>query len=60
MGEEAQIAFVLFMLSALLIVAKGEIYIVLVEGEPIISYTGGVDGFAATAVESDEELDVTR
>lgn len=59
MGE-AQIALVVYMVSALLIIAKGEIYIVTVEGEPVVSYTGGVDGFAATAVESDEELDVTR
>lgn len=59
MGE-AQIAFVVYILSSLLIIAKGEIYIVTVEGEPVVSYTGGVDGFAATAVESDEELDVTR
>lgn len=34
---------------------KGEIYIVTVEGEPIISYKGGVDGFEATAVESDDD-----
>ena len=41
---------------------KAEIYIVTVEGEPIVSYTGGVDGFEATAVESDDDhkLDSTR
>lgn len=55
-----QICFVLLMLFAYLITAKAEIYIVTVEGEPVISYRGGIDGFAATAVESDEELDVTR
>ncbi|KAL1814270.1 hypothetical protein DCAR_0626692 [Daucus carota subsp. sativus] len=54
-----QICFVLLMLFAYLITAKAEIYIVTVEGEPVISYRGGIDGFAATAVESDEELDVT-
>ncbi len=31
-----------------------------VEGEPIISYKGGIDGFEATAVESDEKIDTTR
>ncbi|KAA8522706.1 hypothetical protein F0562_009132 [Nyssa sinensis] len=36
-----------------------QIYIVTVEGEPVISYKGGVDGFEATAVESDEKIDVT-
>ncbi|XP_027903216.1 subtilisin-like protease SBT2.6 [Vigna unguiculata] len=34
---------------------KAEIYIVTVEGEPVISYRGGVDGFEATAVESDDD-----
>ena len=45
---------------ALLVSGKAEIYIVTVEGEPIISYAGGVDGFEATAVESDEKIDTTR
>ncbi|KAK6147441.1 hypothetical protein DH2020_018353 [Rehmannia glutinosa] len=41
---------------------RREIYIVTVEGEPVINYRGGVDGFEATAVEpdSDEKIDVTR
>ncbi|GAA0141528.1 protease [Lithospermum erythrorhizon] len=30
------------------------------EGEPVISYKGGVDGFEATAVEFDGKLDATR
>uniref|UniRef100_A0A5B6Z0V7 Putative subtilisin-like protease isoform X2 n=2 Tax=Davidia involucrata TaxID=16924 RepID=A0A5B6Z0V7_DAVIN len=47
------------MLFGLLIIGKAEIYIVTVEGEPVISYKGGVDGFEATAVESDEKIDVT-
>lgn len=37
-----------------------EIYIVTMEGEPIISYKGGDNGFQATAVESDEKIDTTR
>lgn len=41
-------------------IGKAEVYIVRVEGEPIISYKGGVDGFEATAVESDEKIDTTR
>jgi len=51
---------VLIVLSALLVSGDAEVYIVTVEGEPIISYTGGIDGFKATAVESDEEIDTTR
>lgn len=50
----------LLVLFAVLTIGKAEIYIVTVEGEPIISYTGGVDGFEATAVESDEKIDTTR
>ncbi|XP_021815886.1 subtilisin-like protease SBT2.5 [Prunus avium] len=46
-------------LFALLIVGKADVYIVTIEGEPIISYKGGVDGFEATAVESDEKIDTT-
>ncbi|KAL5149471.1 Subtilisin-like protease SBT2.6 [Glycine soja] len=48
---------VLIVLSAFLGCGDAEVYIVTVEGEPIISYTGGIDGFEATAVESDEEID---
>ena len=47
-------------LFTVLIIGKAEIYIVTVEGEPIISYKGGIDGFEATAVESDEKIDTTR
>lgn len=47
------------MLSALLIIVKAEVYIVTIEGEPVISYKGGVNGFEATAVESDEKIDPT-
>lgn len=55
-----QIDFVVLMLFAFPFITKAEIYIVTVEGDPVISYRGGIDGFSATAVESDEELDVTR
>jgi hypothetical protein len=50
----------LIILSAFLVFVKAEIYIVTVEGEPIISYSGGIDEFEATAVESDEKIDTTR
>lgn len=39
---------------------KAEIYIVTVEGDPIISYRGDIEGFEATAVESDEKIDTSR
>ncbi|KAF5725950.1 Subtilisin-like serine protease 3 isoform 1 [Tripterygium wilfordii] len=38
---------------------KAEIYLVTVEGDPVISYRGGVPGFEATAVETDENFDPT-
>ncbi|KAJ0031230.1 hypothetical protein Pint_14025 [Pistacia integerrima] len=49
----------IFMLFSVLIIARAEVYIVTVEGEPIISYKGGENGFEATAVESDEKIDRT-
>uniref|UniRef100_A0A2P2M2U9 Subtilase family protein n=1 Tax=Rhizophora mucronata TaxID=61149 RepID=A0A2P2M2U9_RHIMU len=38
---------------------KAEIYVVTMEGEPVLSYSGGVPGFAATAPESDEKFDAS-
>lgn len=49
----------ILLLFTVLTVGKAEVYVVTVEGEPIISYKGGVDGFEATAVESDEKIDTT-
>jgi hypothetical protein len=37
-----------------------DVYIVTMEGEPVVSYRGGVEGFPATAMDLDDELDVTR
>ena len=45
---------------ALFFTVSAEIYIVTMEGDPIISYNGGVNGFEATAVESDEKIDTSR
>ncbi|KAI3691657.1 hypothetical protein L6452_31458 [Arctium lappa] len=52
--------FTIMILLGLLVTAKSEVYIVTIEGEPVISYKGDVNGFEATVVESDEKLDVTR
>lgn len=51
---------VIVLLAGILNVGKAEIYIVTVEGEPVISYKGDIDGFEATASESDEKIDTTR
>ncbi|KAL9254734.1 Subtilisin-like protease SBT2.5-like protein [Drosera capensis] len=39
---------------------EAEVYIVTLEGEPSISYSGGIDGLEATAVDSDEKVDLNR
>lgn len=51
---------VIFAVSALLVTVTAEVYIVTMEGEPIISYKGGENGYEATAVESDEKIDTSR
>ncbi|GAU25335.1 hypothetical protein TSUD_375980 [Trifolium subterraneum] len=52
-----EFGFVFMILCAIVLYGEAEVYIVTVEGEPIISYTGGIDGFEATAVDSDEKID---
>ncbi|KAF3452733.1 hypothetical protein FNV43_RR03166 [Rhamnella rubrinervis] len=54
-----EFGFVFLILLALLVLSKAEVYIATIEGEPIISYKGDIDGFEATAVESDEKIDTT-
>ncbi|PRQ37185.1 putative cucumisin [Rosa chinensis] len=51
--------YAVFVLFSLFVIGKADVYIVTVEGEPIVSYRGDVDGFEATAVESDEKIDTT-
>lgn len=43
-----------------LVSGNGDVYIVIMEGEPVVSYRGGLEGFAATASDSDEKINVTR
>lgn len=54
------IGFKVLVFFALFFTVTAEIYIVTMEGEPIVSYKGGDNGFEATAVESDEKIDTTR
>lgn len=49
----------LILLGFCTIIGNAEVYMVIMEGEPVISYKGGLDGFDATAVESDEKIDVS-
>lgn len=55
-----EFGFASLLLLAFVILSKAEVYIATIEGEPIVSYKGDVDGFEATAVESDEKIDTTR
>lgn len=54
------IGMIIFVLSALLSTVTADVYIVTMEGDPIISYQGGENGYEATAVESDERIDTSR
>lgn len=60
MWKPMTVGLVVFLLLGVLDFGKAEIYIVTIEGEPVISYKGGVNGFEATALEDDEKLDVAR
>ena len=51
---------IFFVVSALLVTVTADVYIVTIEGDPIISYKGGENGYEATAVESDEKIDTSR
>ncbi|PIA43828.1 hypothetical protein AQUCO_01800105v1 [Aquilegia coerulea] len=51
--------YTVLLFLSLLIYGKAEIYIVTVEGEPVVSYKGDIEGFIATASESDEKIDMT-
>ncbi|KAK4760169.1 hypothetical protein SAY87_023300 [Trapa incisa] len=53
------LALKILLLSTLLVFGKAEVYIVTIEGEPVISYTGGIEGLEATVVESHEKIDFT-
>lgn len=50
--------FILLLLP-LLGSGSGDVYIITMEGEPVVSYSGGIDGFAATSKDSMEEMDIT-
>ncbi|GAB2291439.1 hypothetical protein Dimus_025694 [Dionaea muscipula] len=59
--RELAFAFSLLVVLFAHMVAQGkaEVYIVTLEGEPVINYGGGIDGLEATAIDSDEKIDLT-
>ena len=52
--------YILFIFLRLLVLGRGDVYIVTMEGEPVVSYNGGIEGFSATASDLEEEMDITR
>ncbi|KAF5184625.1 Subtilisin-like protease SBT2.6 [Thalictrum thalictroides] len=51
--------YTVLLFLSLLIYGEAEVYIVTIEGEPVVSYKGDIEGFIATASESDEKIDMT-
>lgn len=49
----------MFTFLPLLVLVTGDVYIVTLEGEPVVSYSGGIEGFSATSVDLSEEMDIT-
>lgn len=52
--------YLIFAFLPLLVLVSGDVYIVTMEGEPVVSYGGGIEGFSATSLDLVEELDITR
>lgn len=52
--------FAILAFLGVLVSGNGDIYIVVMQGEPVVNYRGGVEGFVSTAPDSDEKIDVTR
>ncbi|GAB2218285.1 hypothetical protein Drorol1_Dr00001505 [Drosera rotundifolia] len=53
------VCLVVVWLVHLVVHGDAEVYIVTLEGEPVVSYYGGIDGLRATAVDSDERIDLS-
>lgn len=53
------ISCVIFVFLPLLVFGTGHVYIVTMEGEPVVSYSGGVEGFSATSMDLAEDMDIT-
>lgn len=52
--------YLIFSFLLLLVLVRGDVYIVTMEGEPVVNYNGGVEGFSATSLDLAEELDISR
>eukprot|EP01018_Ginkgo_biloba_P026306 Gb_39302 [translate_table: standard] len=54
------IVFVLLQVLGLLIETRGDVYVVLMVDDPVVSYQGSIPEFPATAAPSGAKVDVTR
>jgi len=52
--------YMIFIFLRFLVLGSGDIYIVTMEGEPVVSYDGGIEGFSATSLDLSEEMHSTR
>lgn len=55
-----KLAWLLLIFLQRVVLGTHDVYIVTMEGDPVVSYRGGVEGFPATAVDLDEEMDIAR
>uniref|UniRef100_A0A0E0LF75 Subtilisin-like protease n=1 Tax=Oryza punctata TaxID=4537 RepID=A0A0E0LF75_ORYPU len=54
-----ELACLLLIIVPQVVLGTHDVYIVTMEGDPVVSYRGGVEGFAATAIDLDEDMDIT-
>uniref|UniRef100_A0A0D3GKF8 Subtilisin-like protease n=1 Tax=Oryza barthii TaxID=65489 RepID=A0A0D3GKF8_9ORYZ len=54
-----ELACLLLIIVPQVVLGTHDVYIVTMEGEPVVSYRGGVEGFPATAIDLDEDMDIT-
>ncbi|CAL5041011.1 unnamed protein product [Urochloa decumbens] len=57
--KRTKLACLLLVFVQQVVLGTHDVYIVTMEGDPVVNYQGGVEGFPATAVDLDEEMDVT-
>jgi hypothetical protein len=58
--KRIKLACLLLFFAQQVVLGTHDVYIVTMEGDPVVIYRGGVEGFPATAVDLDEEMDVSR
>ncbi|KAB8103721.1 hypothetical protein EE612_036299 [Oryza sativa] len=54
-----ELACLLLIIVPQVVLGTHDVYIVTMEGEPVVSYRGGVEGFPATAIDLDEDMEIT-